>query len=146
MSWGTCYSGSNNIHFDFPPIMMDGRNYAAWQPGSQLSDDVRKQAGITTNWQYRKYMVDNADSIIKYNQLEACDQCCSCPARYGAGKEGTPSTPFLYKSCADKSQPYGYESSDLKNLYLSKYDLQCRLYTPVLTQDQLLQRGYQNFN
>jgi len=91
-------------------------------------------------------MVDNADSIIKYNQLEACDQCCACPARYGAGKEGTPSTPFLYKSCADKSQPYGYESSDLKNLYLSKYDLQCRLYTPVLTQAQLLQRGYQNFN
>ena len=28
MSWGTCYSGSNNIHFGFPPIMTDGRNYA----------------------------------------------------------------------------------------------------------------------
>ena len=33
MSWGTCFSGSNNIHFDFPPIMSDGRNFSSWQPG-----------------------------------------------------------------------------------------------------------------
>ena len=146
MSWGTCYSGTNNIHFDFPPIMMDGRNYSTWQPGSQISDNIRKQAGITTNWQYRKYMIENADTIIKYNQLEACDQCSYCPTKYGSANEGTPSTPFLYKSSVDKSQPFGYENSDLKNLYLSKYDLQCRMHTPVLTQDQLLQRGFQNFN
>lgn len=146
MSWGTCYSGSNNIHFDFPPIMTDGRNYATWQPGSQLSDDIRKQAGITTNWQYRKYMVENADSIIKYNQLEACDQCSNCPARYESTKDEMFSTPYLYKSSADKSQPYGYENSDLKNLYLSKHELQQRLYTPVLSQEQLLKNGFQNFN
>jgi len=146
MSWGTCYSGSNNIHFDFPPIMNDGRNYASWQPGSKISDDIRKDAGITTNWQYRKYMVENANSIIRHNQIEACDQCCACPARYGAQQEGIPKTPFLYKSCEDKSQPYGYETSDLKNIYLSKYDLQCRMYTPVLTQDQLIKKEYQNSN
>lgn len=146
MSWGTCYSGSNNIHFDSPPIMMDGRNFAAWQPGAQISDNIRKQAGIKTNWQYRKYMVDNADSIIRYNQLEACDQCCSCPAKYGNGAPEGQNAPFLYKGCLDKSQPFGYENSDLKNLYLSKYDLQCRMYTPVMTQAELLQGGYQNSN
>ena len=146
MSWGTCYSGSNNIHFDFPPIMNDGRNYASWQPGSKISDDIRKDAGITTNWQYRKYMVENADSIIRDNQQEACDQCSSCPARYGNQQESTSNTPYLYKSSEDKSQPYGYETSDLKNIYLSKYDLQSRMYTPVLTQDQLIQNVYQNSN
>jgi hypothetical protein len=146
MSWGTCYSGSNNIHFDFPPIMNDGRNYASWQPGSKISDDIRKDAGITTNWQYRKYMVENADSIIRRNQIEACDQCCACPAQYGTKQEGTQKTPYLYQSCKDKSQPYGYETSDLKNIYLSKYDLQCRMYTPVLTQDQLIKKEYQNSN
>ena len=89
MTWGTCYSGSNNIHFDFPPIMTDGRNYATWQPGAVINQQIKKQANIKSNWQYRKYLTDNADSIIKYNQLEACDQCCSCPARYGNQKSST---------------------------------------------------------
>ena len=91
-------------------------------------------------------MVENADSIIKLNQLEACDQCCSCPARYGSQHEGQKNRPYLYKSCQDKTQPHGYETSDLKNLYLSKYDLQCRMYTPVLTQDQLIKKEYQKSN
>ena len=28
MTWGTCYNGSNNIHFNFPPFMNDSRNYS----------------------------------------------------------------------------------------------------------------------
>lgn len=139
-------SGSNNIHFNFPPIMMDGRNYATWQPGAQVSNDIRKQADIKTNWQYRKYMVQNADAIIKHNQMAACDQCCACTARYGVTKENVPSTPYVFQSCSDKSQPFGYENSDLKSLYLSKYELQCRMYTPSVSQDQLLMHGYQNYN
>ena len=146
MNWGTCKSGSNNIHFDFPPIMHDGRNYATWQPGSKISDDIRKAQGITSNWQYRAYMQNNADAIIRHNQLEACDECCSCPARYGVQNEKECNTPFLYKSCADKSQPFGYESSDLKSLYLTRYELACRQFTPQLTQEQLLRAGYLNPN
>ena len=34
MSWGTCYSGSDNIHYDFPSIMNDGRLFTNWQPGT----------------------------------------------------------------------------------------------------------------
>ena len=41
MSWGTCYSGSNNIHFDFPPIMSDGRNFSKWQPGAKINEELR---------------------------------------------------------------------------------------------------------
>ena len=144
-TWGTCYNGSNNIHFDFPPIMMDGRNYASWLPGAKINEEIRKSQNIQTNWDYRKYMIANADNIIKRNQIEACDQCCSCPARYGNG-ESVPNTPYLYKSCVDSTNPYGYENSDLKKLYLSKYQLNCRLYTPVFTQDELLKRGYLNYN
>ena len=71
MSWGTCYSASNNIHFDFPPIMKDGRNFANWQPGAVISEQIRKDNNITSNYDYRKYMIENADNIIKLNQLEA---------------------------------------------------------------------------
>ena len=90
-------------------------------------------------------MQNNADSIIKYNQLEACDECCSCPTIY-SNKQQELNTLFLYKSCLQTTKPYGYENSDLKEIYLSKYQLQCRLYTPVISQDQLLKAGYQNYN
>jgi hypothetical protein len=145
MSWGTCNAGSNNIHFDFPPIMADGRNYATWQPGAVINKEIRQDAGIKTNWQYRQYLTENADSIIRTNQLEACNDCCSCPARYGDNQQLS-NTPFLYKSCVDDRQPYGYEDSDLKNLYLSSYQLQCRTVAPIITQDQFLKDSYPNPN
>ena len=145
MTWGTCYSGCNNIHFDFPPIMSDGRNFARWQPGAIVNEEIKVRENIKTNWQYRQYLTNNADNIIKYNQLAACDQCCSCPAKYGDGKEVS-NSPFLYKSCTESTQPYGYENSDLKNLYLDEYQLQCRLITPVITQEQLLKGKFPNFN
>ena len=142
MSWGTCYSGSNNIHFDFPPIMSDGRNYASWQPGSVLSDQIKKRENITKNWQYRKYMVDNADNIIKQNQIEACDQCSVCVNNLN----NNISNSLVYNNNVSKSTQYGYNNSDLKNLYMSRQNLQSRMVTPVLSQDELLLKGYQNYN
>jgi hypothetical protein len=140
MSWGTCYSGSNNIHFDFPPIMSDGRNFASWQPGAVINEKIRENAGITSNWQYRKYLVENAETIIKNNQVAACDECCSIPVMQPiSGNQQN--SPYLYQSCSDNSQPFGYENSDLKNLYISNYQLQSRMVTPVITQAQLLQYG-----
>jgi hypothetical protein len=140
MSWGTCYSGSNNIHFDFPPIMADGRNFANWQPGAVINEKIRENAGITSNWQYRKFLVENAETIIKNNQVAACDECCSIPAmNQVSGNKNN--SPYLYQSCSDNSQPFGYEHSDLKNLYVSNYQLQSRMVTPVITQEQLLQYG-----
>ena len=161
MSWGTCNSGSNNIHFDFPPIMDDGRNYATWQPGAVINERIRQKESIKTNWEYRKYLIENADSIIKQNQLAACNECCSCPARYTTQPshsltddeirttrmhQVSDTPPFLYKSCTDNKQPYGYENSDLKNLYLSEYQLQSRMVTPIITQAQLLQQRMPNYN
>ena len=137
MSWGTCYSGSNNIHFDFPAIMSDGRNFASWQPGAVISENIRKEENIKTNWEYRKYLTQNADQIIRYNQLAACDQCCACPAKYG-DNQTVSNSPFLYKSCSETTKPFGYENSDLKNLYLSSFELQARMVTPVFSQSQLL--------
>jgi hypothetical protein len=146
MSWGTCYAGSNNIHLDFPPIMNDGRNFANWQPGAVINEQLRKEAKIQTNWEYRRYLSNNADTIIKYNQLAALGDCCSNTGQYGDGQTVSNNSPYLYKSCMDNTANYGYQSSDLKNLYLADITLQTRLVTPVLTQDQLLSQGYARAN
>lgn len=160
MSWGSCASGSNNIHQGFPPIMNDGRNFSSWQPGGALNENIRKNENITSNWQYRRYLMNNADKIIMKNQLEACNQCCSCPAKFNSAPSNSPNvavnnnssdttrktTPFLFDSCTDRSQPFGYETSNQKSLYLSQQSLESRMVTPVLTQEQLLQKGYSNHN
>jgi len=137
MSWGTCYTGSNNIHFNFPPIMADGRNFASWQPGAVVNEKIRQESGIKSNWQYRKYLMENADQIIKYNQLGACEQSSGGVVNYG-GEEKLNGSPFLYNSYLENSQPFGYENSDLKSSYLSRQQLQERMVTPVITQEQIL--------
>jgi len=144
MSWGTCYAGSNNIHFDFPPIMSDGRNFSKWQPGASINQEIRQENGIKSNWQYRKYLTENATTVIKANQVEACDECCYCPSS-NAG-QSVPNSPFLYKSCMEKSQPYGYADSDLKNMYLSSSQLQARMIAPAITQEEILQQRIPNAN
>lgn len=143
MSWGTCYSGSNNIHFNSPPIMHDGRNYASWQSGAAINENLRKKTGIKQNWEYRKYLVDNADSIIRQNQENACDQCSNCKLDVDNSIK-YPQAPYVYNTQNESSQPYGYENSDLKNLYLSKQNLQSIQVIPVYTQDQLIKKYFSN--
>ena len=130
MSWGTCYSGSNNIHFDFPPMMSDGRTYAGYIPEAVINDKIIQQNNIKTNAQYRQYLTYNADNIIYNNQVEACSQCGNCIKQVERKLNNNP--PFLYSSPFDKTQPFGYQESDLKNVYLSRQQLQSRKVAPFV--------------
>lgn len=142
MNWGTCKSGSNNIHFDFPPIMSDGRNYSSWQPNATLNNDIVKKYNIKTNADYRQFLTKNADYIIKANQINACGGCCNCLTVNASPK--TSNTPYLYTSCTDSTQPYGYETSDLKEMYLSR-ERQAQLKElPSITQQQYMQMNNAN--
>ena len=66
MSWGTCYSGSNNIHFDSPPLMSDGRNFASWQPGAKLNQQLRNENNIKSP----KGMTFLKESIVDFGEGE----------------------------------------------------------------------------
>ena len=132
MSWATCYSGSNNVHFNFPPIMADGRNYASWQPEAVINERIQKQEGIHNNWSYRQYLQKNGQQIMKYNNLEACYDLGLSP-HVPSDKSPSSNVPYLYKSTFDGSQPgYGYPTSDLKNPYLSREQLNSRLVAPSI--------------
>jgi hypothetical protein len=142
MSWATCYAGSNNIHFNFPPIMMDGRNYATWQPGSVVNEKIRENNHISSNWDYRTFLQKNAVSIMKSNCLAACNNCGTSLEQYSGPQNPVEqsNTPYVFASAIDNSQPFGYETSDLKNVYLSRHELQSRMMVPSLTQYQYLSR------
>jgi len=133
MSWATCYSGSNNIHFNFPPIMADGRNYASWQPEAVVNERIQKQEHIKSSWEYRQFLTNNALQIMKYNNQEACTDLGLNPH---IQTNATPSSnvPYMFSSVMDTRAPgFGYPTSDLKNPYLSREQLQARMISPSIT-------------
>jgi hypothetical protein len=132
MSWGTCYSGSNNIHFNFPPIMTDGRNYSSWQPEAIINERIQKKENIHTNWDYRKFMTHNGIEIMKINNQEACYDLGLNP-HYNSNKTPSDKVPFMYSSSMDTRSPgFGYPTSNLKNVYLTREQLQAKQFSPSI--------------
>ena len=132
MSWATCYSGSNNIHFNYPPIMADGRNWAQWQPDAVVNKRIQKQEGITNNWNYRNYLQHNGLKIMKYNTQGACYELGLDP-HVQSGKTPSSNVPYTFKSSFDTSTPgFGYCNSDLKNPYMSREQLNSKLVAPSI--------------
>jgi len=132
MSFATCYSGSNNIHFNFPPIMADGRNYASWQPEAVINNRIQQQENIQSNWQYRQFLQHNGQQIMKYNSMEACYDLGLNPH---TTTNTTPSSnvPYAFRSSFDTSKPgFGYCNSDLKNPYLTREQLNARMVAPTI--------------
>ena len=135
MSWKTCYSGSNNIHFNYPPIMTDGRNYASWQPDAVINQRIQKQEGINNNWNYRMFLQNNGLKIMEYNNTEACYDLGLDP-HVQTGKTPSNNVPYQFKSTFDSSRPgFGYCNSDLKNPYLTSEQLNARLIAPSINTD-----------
>ena len=139
MSWGTCYSGSNNIHFNSPPIMSDGRNFASWQPEAVVNKRIQQQENITTNWNYRQYMQQNGLQIMQYNTAEACYDLGLDPHTQ-VGTTPSENVPYMFKSTFDSSKPgYGYNDSNLKNPYLSREQLNAKLISPHISANDIRQ-------
>tara|TARA_B110001450_G_scaffold256350_2_gene286456 strand:- start:9201 stop:9641 length:441 start_codon:yes stop_codon:yes gene_type:complete len=141
MSWGTCYQGSNNIHYNFPPIMNDGRNFSSYEPGTAIDNILKDKSNVKTNLDYRRYLQNNADSIIKNNQLNACDECSACPhidnsnPILNSNDNNQLNQPYIFNSILSNNQPYGYETSDLKNIYISRQQLEAKMHAPRINID-----------
>lgn len=132
MAWATCYSGSNNIHFNFPPIMADGRNFVQWQPDAVVNNRIQQKEGITNNWNYRQYLQQNGLQIMNYNTAESCYELGLDP-HVQTGKTPSDNVPYTFRSTFDTGKPgFGYCNSDLKNPYLSREQLNSRLVAPSI--------------
>ena len=94
----------NNIHFDSPAIMADGRTYSNWLPCAAINENIRKRENINTNWDYRNYLQSNANSIIDMDRRIACEQSGCTPLENKITKLDN--------------------ASDLKQVYLSRQQLQ----------------------
>ena len=132
MSWAVCYSGSNNIDFNFPPIMADGRNYVTWQSDAVVNERIQIKEGIQSNWAYRQFLQKNGLQIMNYNNQEACYTLGLDP-HYDTNATPSSNVPYTFKGTFDTSRPgFGYCNSDLKNPYLTSEQLNSRLISPSI--------------
>ena len=131
MNWGTCNGASNNIHLNYPPLMEDGRNFANWYSGAVINEQIRKSVNVKSDFEYRQYLIRNADKIIKNNQLDSCNDCGYCPSNFNSTDFNITraNTPYVFNNQNKYIIPNGYESSNLKKIYLSRNDLQSKMYS-----------------
>jgi hypothetical protein len=112
--------------------MSDGRTYASWQPEAVINTRIQKRENIHSNWQYRQFMTQNGNDIMKYNNTEWC-YTLGLPCHKSVQTTPSNNVPHLYTSSFDTNNPgFGYNNSDLKNPYLSRQQLQSRLISPSI--------------
>jgi hypothetical protein len=132
MSWAVCYSGSNNIDFNYPPIVSDGRLYCQWQPDAVVNERIQAKEGIQSNWGYRQFLQKNGLQIMNYNTQEAC-YTLGLEPHYDTNETPSSNVPYSFKGTFDTSKPgFGYCNSDLKNPYISREQLNARLVAPSI--------------
>lgn len=129
MSWANVNAGSNNIHEDMPPLMSDGRNFSSWLPEEVINEKIKKDMGIQSNWEYRKYLQQNATNIMSYNSMKAIEGTGYVPS---TNNTKTENVPFMFTSTFDNNTPLGYSNSDLKSQYLTSSQLNARMMAPTI--------------
>ena len=136
---------TNNKYPEFPPLMSDGRSItASWQPEALINDDLIQSNGIRSNWQYRKYLTNNSKDIMEYNFRESSNDVgyykrpIDLPNMQSNLVSNMSGTPYNFTSVLDQTKPFGYQQSDLKEMYLSREQLDARKISPVITQADLL--------
>ena len=96
------------------PLMSDGRSFSTWEQPINMDLYLQSNANINNNWSYRKYLTENASAIIKLNQ-QSCIEKSTFPIQ-------------------NKIMPESYYNSNLKNLYLSREELQNKRIAPTIFQ------------
>jgi hypothetical protein len=82
---------------------------------------------MSTNLEYRQYLIKNADLIIDNNQNVAAGNCSNIVPILP--KESISSSPILYNSVITNPSPYD-NNSDLKDNYLKNYIRIAGMSTP----------------
>ena len=143
--------GANNVYPGFPPLMNDGRALiASWQPEAVDNQLLLKSSGVQSNWEYRKYLTHNAESIMQRNFTETANDCGYYNNGTNSESNNVPflpifaglsknTSPARYNSYIQSENEFGRFESDLKADYLSREQLASRRVTPVISQSELLE-------
>jgi hypothetical protein len=138
---------TNNKYPEFPPLMCDGRCMSAsWQPEAEANNAILQRNGITSNWEYRQFLTNNAPEIMRRNFIESATDVgyyernatdISEP-NYAPISATSTARPFLYSTVFESPAHLGNVNTDLKTDYLTRDQLNAQQFAPVVTQEELL--------
>ena len=129
---------TNNRFPAFPPLMQDGRSIvSSWQPEAVINDRIVKNHHIQSNWQYRQFLNKNAKEILDHNLQDTCNDTGFSTSNIQYSHQGTP---YRYGSIEDRTLPLGVQDSDLKEVYLTREQLEARKISPEITQAELVNK------
>jgi len=99
--------------------MFTTRDYTTYESSGIANEKIKNKYGIKNNREYKEFLVNNTESIIKRNKYELLFDN-NTPLVESLQEN---SHPYKYENIYDKSKPKGYIESDLKNEYLSREEL-----------------------
>jgi hypothetical protein len=144
----TMYPVQNNTQYkQAPPITSNNKQVLATiQPEAENNNALLSSAGITSNWQYRKYLTDNASDLIEYNYRESNNENNfavrqSNPPNIQCNEvKGEYNVPRLQHDALDASHRFGKPASDLKNMYLNQANNDLLKIAPVITPENVIRQ------
>ena len=128
---------TNNLYAGFPPIMTDGRSIvASYQPEAILNTTLIQQNQIQSNWQYRKYLTDNAQQVMQQNFREACNDM-GYYERFVPSERGNAGPITQSGATLQRRKDVG----DLQQVYLSRDELNDRKRVVLQSQEALFRQA-----
>jgi hypothetical protein len=137
MSWSKWQKPSNSIHSGFPALAHDGNLYTDWSGSESMNNTIKKTAGTTSNYSYRQWLIHNGVKMINLNTKSAEEHGCGHMTDFEPVEN---SNKYIFKGGDDTIRPFGYEDSDLKQLYLNESMLHNRMSAPIMTQHEMLEQ------
>lgn len=135
---------TNNKYPEFPPLMSDGRSITAtWQHDAVINAKLVEDNKIQSNWEYRKYLTNNAFDVMQNNFREASNDMGyisrhMTPLSIQSNLVNNMLTPKTYETVHDNTKYLGHTTSDLKTTYLTREQLNSRKVSPVITQESFI--------
>lgn len=116
----------NNKYNNFPPLMNDSRSLiSTWGSESKINEKIIKENDIQNNWKYRKYLTKNAKIVMQHEFYQVAD---NVGYRVDEHNKSTFSS-IKFDSLNDRTKPF--QNSDLKELYLTREQLNAKKIAPV---------------
>tara|TARA_B000000609_G_C24175630_1_gene353739 strand:+ start:414 stop:728 length:315 start_codon:yes stop_codon:yes gene_type:complete len=84
----------------------------------EKNKEIIHMNNINSNWEYRKFLTSNGNKIMNHNRLNSCLNRGIQNTIIMEEKKNNP--PFLFKSITDRTIPFGYQTSDLKEAFIYK--------------------------
>lgn len=85
-SCSECSRVSNNKQYNCPPRMADGRHFTDYRPRCMINYNFPDDKPLNS-YEYRQYLIHNAEQLMKENQSEAYkrNMCGPCVEPYDIG-------------------------------------------------------------